>query len=308
MGYSFCNCKNLFYTNYDNIGKDVIGKRLDVVDHIQELKNIALDLKPGWRVQIYLPDPFFCEWGRDPHEFLHWNPRRYYQIWDVDQFCQEAENAGLRVVSAYREFGVKAEHPQTFKITLQKPIDMNDPLNVQMYTPETRLRCSAEAAKKHLGDKPVHMVEVGTLLGNNAKLMLDEWPQIEKIHLVDNFMEIWDIPDQEEHNENLEYVRDRFKNNKKVNIIIKDSVEASKEFEDESLDFVYIDADHLYEPVKADITAWLPKVKKGGVIGGHDYDYHIRPSVKEAVDEAFGDKVQEGENQNTLHDWWVINE
>lgn len=71
--------------------------------------------------------------------------------------------------------------------------------------------------------------------------------------------------------------------------IRKFSVEAAKDFEDESLDFVYIDANHDYEHVKEDLHAWTPKVKEGGVVAGHDYikrkgqkDLY---NVVEAVDE-----------------------
>jgi len=62
------------------------------------------------------------------------------------------------------------------------------------------------------------------------------------------------------------------------------SVEAARLFPDGSLDFVYIDALHEYEPVRSDIDAWLPKVRPGGAMGGHDYDW---PSVRRAVDETF---------------------
>lgn len=41
---------------------------------------------------------------------------------------------------------------------------------------------------------------------------------------------------------------------------------------DRSLDFVYLDADHQFESVVADIRAWLPKVRQGGVLAGHDYE------------------------------------
>ena len=55
---------------------------------------------------------------------------------------------------------------------------------------------------------------------------------------------------------------------------------------------VYIDGDHRKEPVLADINAWLPKVKKGGIIGGHDYMPKMRHNhqVKLAVDEFFGEE------------------
>jgi len=58
-------------------------------------------------------------------------------------------------------------------------------------------------------------------------------------------------------------------------------------FDDNSIDFLFIDGNHEYEAVKQDISLWLPKVKKGGVISGHDYDLE---SVKRAVDEIFPDR------------------
>jgi hypothetical protein len=56
-----------------------------------------------------------------------------------------------------------------------------------------------------------------------------------------------------------------------VDIIVNFSVEAAKQFEDGYFDFVYIDADHTYDGITADLEAWYPKVRKGGMIAGHDY-------------------------------------
>ncbi len=56
-----------------------------------------------------------------------------------------------------------------------------------------------------------------------------------------------------------------------LKIIRKHSVEAAKDVEDGSLDFVFIDADHTYEAVAADIAAWWPKVRVGGTLAGHDF-------------------------------------
>ncbi len=46
---------------------------------------------------------------------------------------------------------------------------------------------------------------------------------------------------------------------------------AAREFGDNSLDFVFLDADHSVEGVTADIAAWWPKVKPNGYLCGHDY-------------------------------------
>jgi predicted O-methyltransferase YrrM len=69
------------------------------------------------------------------------------------------------------------------------------------------------------------------------------------------------------------------------------SIEAAKLYADNSLDFVFIDAAHDYENVKADIQAWLPKVKIGGWIGGHDYTWNegIRRACRELLPEHIHD-------------------
>lgn len=71
----------------------------------------------------------------------------------------------------------------------------------------------------------------------------------------------------------------------RVDIRQQHSVEAAKGVKDDSLDFVFIDADHTYEGALADILAWTPKVRKGGTIAGHDYNDKW-PGVIQAVKET----------------------
>lgn len=93
--------------------------------------------------------------------------------------------------------------------------------------------------------------------------------------------------------DNIEPLRDQ------ITTIVTTSLQASKLFENESLDFVFIDASHDYENVKADILAWMPKVKKGGILSGHDYNKHW-PGVIQAVDELIKDT-------KTIHgDVWEV--
>ena len=67
-----------------------------------------------------------------------------------------------------------------------------------------------------------------------------------------------------------------------------DSVDAAQWFDDRSLDLVYIDASHDFVSVCDDIEAWLPKVKIGGVLAGHDYNEKIWPGVVKAVGFTLG--------------------
>lgn len=78
------------------------------------------------------------------------------------------------------------------------------------------------------------------------------------------------------------------------------SVEAARQINDGSMDFVFLDGDHSYEGLKADIEAWLPKVRKGGWLGGHDIDNPEPPfdftGVRKAVEEAFPEGVELDDN------------
>jgi len=82
--------------------------------------------------------------------------------------------------------------------------------------------------------------------------------------------------------------------------IIKDySVEAAKEFKDESLDFVYIDGNHEYKYVMEDLKAWTPKVREGGIVCGDDY-YQFRRSGNVGVIKAVNEFARErGYDLNT---------
>ncbi len=76
-----------------------------------------------------------------------------------------------------------------------------------------------------------------------------------------------------------ERVKLRFHNNKNVQIIKKTSMDAVLDFPPRSLDFVYIDADHRFPFIAQDLYYWYWRVKRGGIIAGHDY-LDTRPDSK----------------------------
>jgi len=57
----------------------------------------------------------------------------------------------------------------------------------------------------------------------------------------------------------------------------------ANKYQDNYFDFVYIDANHKYKSIKKDLDAWFPKVKKGGVLAGHDYTARRGYGVIQAV-------------------------
>jgi hypothetical protein len=80
-----------------------------------------------------------------------------------------------------------------------------------------------------------------------------------------------------------------------------DSVRASINLHPQArFDLVFLDGDHTRKGVSDDLHAWLWRVNKGGWIGGHDYGEKF-PGVKEAVDAAFGDRVELDAGAT----WWV---
>jgi len=147
-----------------------------------------------------------------------------------------------------------------------------------------------ELIKKHV--KPdFEMVEIGSFSGVSSALFA---LHAKKIHCVDMWSQYVDsgssstlLITQEQLNlaeSNFDKVAAKYNNVVKVK---KASLEAAKEFKDESLDMVYIDSAHDFKTVNEDIVAWLPKVKKGGIVAGHD----IRiKGVQKAVYHNFASK------------------
>ena len=67
-------------------------------------------------------------------------------------------------------------------------------------------------------------------------------------------------------------------------LIKMSGLDMAKKVPNNSLDFVYIDAAHRFDDVMQDIIVWSPKVRKGGIVSGHDYYRGRNNGVVPAVD------------------------
>jgi hypothetical protein len=74
-----------------------------------------------------------------------------------------------------------------------------------------------------------------------------------------------------------------------------------------NLDFVYVDGNHDYEHVKQDIELYYPKVKKGGVLGGHDFVASLSSQIN-GVPKAVLEFIEKNDYElfGTENDWWII--
>jgi predicted O-methyltransferase YrrM len=101
--------------------------------------------------------------------------------------------------------------------------------------------------------------------------------------------------DTEPHEENLQRlveINQQYLGGR-INILRMSTLEASRLVADQTQDFVFIDADHTEEGCRADIEAWTPKIRPGGLICGHDYNW---PTVKRAVLATGGNITRESDN------------
>lgn len=140
----------------------------------------------------------------------------------------------------------------------------------------------------HRGECSEHLMELHPRL---KLYMIDMWsPDTYKGKADDAATEPYRKIYEKECEDNYKSVIDiRIKYGDRAKIIPISSPEAVELFDDTELDFCFIDAAHDYESVKADIIAWLPKVKPSGWLILHDFDNPNFPGVKKAMEDVFAE-------------------
>lgn len=145
---------------------------------------------------------------------------------------------------------------------------------------------------KLLPDNPV-TAEIGVAEGLFSEHILKNWKPL--LHVM---VDLWEhIPSatgdgnfpKDWHDNNYKEVLERVKPfGETVEIHRGLSWRMSQHVPNESLDLVYLDAGHYYDAVMKDLEAWYPRVKKGGIVAGHDYankDYKVFEAVQDFIKE-----------------------
>lgn len=132
------------------------------------------------------------------------------------------------------------------------------------------------------------VAELGVFAGDFAAQIL-RWCSPSKLYLVDTWKDHITSGDKDGNNRRTIYgpdaynaLRKRYHDNPQVELLRCRTTEALQRFAPESLDWVYIDADHRHKAVLSDLRLSLRCVRVGGYIAGHDYCRRF-PGVARAV-------------------------
>ncbi len=185
----------------------------------------------------------------------------------------------------------------------------------------TILRDCLAFVQENLGEELVG-VEIGVYEGDNSEVMFSKLP-MSKLYLIDPYQSTKKSNETQITPKELQDVKRRARKRSQAYYppgkyiwIHKHSCYAVHEVED-NVDFVYMDGDHSYEGTLGDLTMYYPKVRKGGVIGGHDF---WKKSVVDAVREFkerhglylyyFNMRGQTSYAEVNLDhmDWWFVKE
>jgi hypothetical protein len=157
--------------------------------------------------------------------------------------------------------------------------------------------------QKVFGRKPLIGVEIGVGFGLNAKNILRTL-NMKMLYLIDPYIpyDDGDTPNTKVYLNGLEIVKKELAVFPNITFIHKTSEDAVNDVPSE-IDFCYIDGNHNYEYVKKDIENYYPKIKSGGVIGGHDFSVGFIGVCKAVID--FATKYQL-KLYGKRDDWWTI--
>lgn len=138
-------------------------------------------------------------------------------------------------------------------------------------------------------NKSVVGAEIGVLEGKNAKSILQTL-NVKKLYLIDPYIPYASSDLSSMLPKALRSAKKKLSRfNDRIEWVRKKSEDALQQFPDSFFDFVYIDGDHDYEFVKKDLEGYWKKLRKGGILGGHDF-FGFYSGVVKAVTEFSKEK------------------
>lgn len=168
---------------------------------------------------------------------------------------------------------------------------------------ETNFRPMIQFLKQQFGDKPLVGVEIGVGSGMNALNMLKNL-NMKRLYLIDPYTRyVQDGKLSGNPSDSLSMAEKRLRKFRNYVTWIKQESSVAVDVVPSGVDFVYVDGNHGYAHVKEDITLYYPKVKAGGVLGGHDFN-GLYVGVVKAVLEFAG--VHGLECSGLMDEWWIV--
>jgi hypothetical protein len=218
-------------------------------------------------------------------------------------FCERARQMGVPTVAdvriALRHEGGKVYelNPNDLRVV---PIWQNIPGWFSEPDAECYRRIAAEIPEGGA------LAEIGVWQGRSLAALASFLGEKKiKIYAIDTFVGTPGLPTEQILQSTGINLKDVFEDNMRkagltdsLTVLQSTSLNASCQFTPKSLDAVFIDAAHDYDSVRRDIMTWLPAIKPGGIIAGHDYDGQY-PGLMQAVNERF-------QNVETIGRCWFV--
>jgi hypothetical protein len=155
--------------------------------------------------------------------------------------------------------------------------------------------------------------EIGVYTGTFSKTILETWKGRQLIG-VDPYIKFTNeeyFDSTQDANQELIYAQAQavyVPYGPRANLVRLKSLDAAPGIQDGSLDFVFIDGNHSYEASSADIAAWYPKVKSGGLFSGHDFYTRLKDTNSDALNAVldFAESINTRPHATWCNSWYFI--
>ena len=157
------------------------------------------------------------------------------------------------------------------------------------------------------GKKNLVGAEIGVFFGENSKAILDNL-NMKTLYLIDPYDQgLVGIEEQEAPQYILGHAKRLLEPHSDKIIWVKQHSEEAAASIKGKLDFVYVDGDHTYEGAYKDFERYWPKIKKGGILGGHDFDNkEVAKAAADFFDTQPGEQIFfTGVDQDGTIEFWV---